>query len=168
MIRKISKHIKYNSKIFLVQHLNWLFRAWVHMIINMFVDLVLALTLLYLGLAVSHLIQRISKLFFKTRNNDFSNPVVRRMWAFSQHSQTQTHRRRTIYFHKAHSTDNSAENTLSIVSICETNSSSESSIYQSMGIKPTTFRLWVRCLRNWSTEDLLYSFIYLIKIIHPT
>jgi hypothetical protein len=31
---------------------------------------------------------------------------------------------------------------------CETNSSSESSIYQSMRIKPTTIRLRIRCLPN--------------------
>jgi hypothetical protein len=79
-----------------------------------------------------------------------SNPVGRKT---DNTDTTQTHRRRTIHFHKAHSTDNSAENTLSIMSICETNSFSKSSIYQLIGIKPTTFRLRVR-------TDLLKTLVY--------
>ncbi len=35
------------------------------------------------------------------------------------------------------------------------NSSSKSSIHQMIGIKPTTFRLRLRCLPNWSIEDLI-------------
>jgi hypothetical protein len=46
---------------------------------------------------------------------------------------TQTHTQAKNYsFSRNPTTDNCAENTLSIVSICETNSSSKSSIYQSM------------------------------------
>ncbi len=67
-----------------------------------------------------------------------------------RHSQHNTNPQTKNYlFSQSPTIDNCALNT---VSIYETNNSSKSSIYQSMGIEPTIFRLRIRCFPNWSIE----------------
>jgi hypothetical protein len=103
--------------------------------------------------------------FFFFFLNTTHNPLKSGSEIGGQHRQyntldtTQTHTQAKNYsFSQSPTIHNCAENTLSIMSICETNSSSKSSIYQSLWTEPRTKRLRVRCLPNWSIEDLFLVF----------